>query len=93
MSSAFGIATDLLNDLRQVTERAALEICSCKVGTRSFIPLSHHRGLNYPVFEKRRCLASVCTSGASERYLLLEGSWCLQLPRILGSGVSSLAPK
>lgn len=40
MSSAFGMATDLLNDLRQVTEQAALEICSYKVGIWSLLPFS-----------------------------------------------------
>lgn len=40
MSSAFGMAADLLNDLRQVTEQAALEICSYKVGIWSLLPFS-----------------------------------------------------
>lgn len=88
MSSAFGMATDLLNDLRQLLSGLLLKSAPAKdrYGLSFPFPIPHLLGLSF--LREKAVFASVCTSSVPEQYLVLGGIWCLQLPGILGSGIS-----
>lgn len=72
MSSALGMTTDLLNELRWVPVWAVPKICFCKVGTASLVLLSHHISLIVLSLG-----AGVCIPGASVCLLVSRWGWQL----------------